>query len=123
VARISIHLLSALPNITDAVTIDGTSEPGYNGKAGGGSRRSALTTSTVNGLFFTVGNSTVKGLAIDRFSGSGIFLSGGGNDVIQGNYLGTNPGLTAGYGNKANGIFVVNVGGTPSVEPQSAPAT
>jgi probable HAF family extracellular repeat protein/parallel beta-helix repeat protein len=85
----TIHLRSALPTITDAVILDATTEPGFAGKpiveldglhAGSG----------VSGLRITAGNTTVKGLVINRFSGSGIVLATNGKDVIQDNYVGTN---------------------------------
>ena len=55
-----------------------------------------------NRLTITAGNSTIRGLVINRFIGSGgsagnsIALSGGGDNVIEGNFLGIDaPGITA----------------------------
>ena len=48
-----------------------------------------------NGLTITAGNSTIRGLVINRFTGASgsagnaIALSGGGGNVIEGNFLGT----------------------------------
>ena len=54
-----------------------------------------------NGLTITAGNSTIRGLVINRFTGASgsarnaIALSGGGGNVIEGNFLGTDaPGRT-----------------------------
>jgi uncharacterized repeat protein (TIGR01451 family) len=89
---------SSLPTITNPVVIDGTTQPGWNGtpivelngaSAGGG-----------NGLTISAGGSTVRGLVINRFSGgAGINLNTGNNNVIEGNYLGTNVAGTAALGN------------------------
>src|SRR5439155_20528636 len=44
----------------------------------------------VDGLVIGGGNSTLRGLVIDNFaSGSGIVLNGSGNDVVIGNFIGT----------------------------------
>lgn len=98
----TISLITSLPDITDSVVIDGTTQPGYAGSPvveidglivsnnGGG-----------NGLVIKAGGSTVRGLAIGNFSNnSAIWLNGCDNNVIQGNYLGVNAtGTTA----RANG--------------------
>ena len=88
--RQTISPASPLPNITDAVNIDGTSQPGFAEhpiieltglNAGVG----------VDGLrFVNHTGSTLRGLVVNGFGGSGVVLSGGGAHVIQGNYIGTN---------------------------------
>src|SRR5439155_16370547 len=62
----------------------------------------------VDGLTLTAGNSTVRGLVINRFTGSGVVLSGAsaGADVIAGNCLGTNAAGTADLGNSIFGLFI-----------------
>ena len=111
-----IQPASALPTLTDPVLIDGTTQPGYAGKplieldgtfAG----------PSVNGLTIAGGASTVRGLAINRFGGNGIEIDSAGNNVIQGNYLGTDPTGTLALGNGGYGIALNNallnkVGGT-----------
>ncbi|MCA1684424.1 MAG: hypothetical protein LC745_00255, partial [Planctomycetia bacterium] len=84
----SIALASPLQTVTNSVTIDGTTQPGYAGAplielngAGAGA--------SVDGLVLSAGNSAVKGLVINRFSGNGVVLLGGSNDAITGNYIGT----------------------------------
>ena len=85
-----IQPLTALPTITYPVIIDGTTQPGFTtpiieldgtNVAGDGEY----------GLNITAGGSTVRGLIINRFSGSsggGIFLTNGHYNIIEGNYLG-----------------------------------
>ncbi|HEY4426563.1 MAG TPA: Calx-beta domain-containing protein [Pyrinomonadaceae bacterium] len=83
----AINLLVALPEITEAVVIDATTQPGYAGtplvEIDGANTRFE------NGLVITAGNTTVRGLAIGRFESSGIVLRSCNNNVLQGNYIGT----------------------------------
>lgn len=115
----TIALTSELPTVTDAVVIDGTTQPGFAGSplielngAGAGAASDGLTVSA--------GNSTIRGLIINRFDGSGIRLQTGGSNVVTGNYIGTSAAGTADLGNNASGVMLDNspnntVGGvTPS---------
>ena len=112
----TILLTSALPAITDAVIIDGWSEPDFvgvpvielNGTSAGGS---------TDGLRITSGGVTIRGLVINRFGGNGIIITGAGGNTIQGNYVGTNTAGTADLGNSLDGIRIDNsanniIGGT-----------
>src|SRR5262245_22311506 len=78
----------SLPVITDAVDIDGTTQPGYVGKP-----LIVLTGSSAgpnaSGIRIAAGNSTVKGLVINGFGGDGIVLTRRGGNAIVGNYIGT----------------------------------
>ena len=103
----TINVRSALPAITTPVIIDGTTQPNTTGDplvelngAGAGA--------DVDGLTIQAGDSTVKGLAIDQFTGSGIVLEDLGGDVIQGNYLGTNASGNTAEGNILYGVLVDN---------------
>ena len=90
---------NALPQITDPVVIDGTTQPGFAGtplielngaNAGANS----------DGLRLSAGNSTIRGLAINRHSGAGIHVQApGGTNSIQGNFIGTDPTGTLSRGN------------------------
>jgi hypothetical protein len=78
-----------LPAITDNVTIDGTTQPGFSGTplielAGASAGADA------NGLTITAASCTVRGLVVNSFSRFGIDLLGSSN-VIQGNYIGVDP--------------------------------
>jgi hypothetical protein len=70
-----INLQSALPTITESVTIDGTTQPGFEGQpvvvlngtqAGAGA----------NGLTIAADHTQIKGLEIDNFQGNGILING-----------------------------------------------
>jgi hypothetical protein len=83
----TISLQSELPSITTSVVIDGTTQSGYAGAPIielDGSNAGSGTTA----LNITAGNSTVKGLVINRFNGYGISLQVNGQNVIAGNYFG-----------------------------------
>ena len=108
-----IQPLSALPTITDPVIIDGYTQPGASPNTNG----PGLGLNTVlkieldgtnvgatfgHGLHLASG-STVRGLAINRFSGEGIFLTASGN-IIEGNFIGTNVVGTLDLGNAEDGV-------------------
>lgn len=100
----TIQPTSELPLITYPVIIDGTTQTGYAGTPlieidGTNAGTSA------RGLTLTGGNSTVKGLIVNRFALSGIWLFGGGNNVVVGNYLGTDSTGTQARGNR-DGITI-----------------
>jgi CSLREA domain-containing protein len=112
----TISPTSALPTITDPVTIDGTTQPGFAGspiiELNGASAFGA------DGLKITAGNSTVRGLVINRCSvADGIEIGTNGNNIIEGNFIGTNVAGTAALGNSQRGVRIVSgpnntVGGT-----------
>ena len=83
----TITPLSALPKVTDPVIIDGTTQPGFAGSpiievSGASAGQNVI------GLNIAAGNSTIKGLVINGFSGNaGIDLNGLGNNVVCGNYI------------------------------------
>jgi len=86
-------LLGRLPSITDLVTIDGTTQPGFIGapliNVNGTSVACDPSPICASGLKISTANSTVRGLTIEHFPGSGIEVSGGGN-VIEGNFIEAN---------------------------------
>jgi subtilase family serine protease len=87
----TINVLSQLPEITEAVFLDGTSQPTYQGSPVIVLNGSAAGADAV-GLDITAGNSTIRGLAIYGFSGWGMRLTDGGNNTIQGNIIGDGAG-------------------------------
>ncbi|MBC8074542.1 MAG: right-handed parallel beta-helix repeat-containing protein, partial [Chloroflexales bacterium] len=99
------HLIaptSILPAATDAVTIDGTTQPGYAGEPRVEISGQNIASSFAAGLALFVGSSTVRGLAINRFRGvgsSGINLGGLGTYIVEDNYLGTDPNGVGDVGN------------------------
>jgi Bacterial Ig-like domain (group 3) len=103
----TIAPLSALPTVTAPVIIDGytqpdahpdTLPPGEVPDAVLSIELSGVLAGTgVNGLEIAGGNSTVRGLVIDGFTttnsvgGNGISLTTQGGDLIEGDYIGTDP--------------------------------
>lgn len=83
----TITLLTALPEITEAVVIDATTQPGYAGTPL--VEIDGLALGFVNGLVINAGGSTVRGLSIGNFrNNAGIQLNNCDNNLIQANYLG-----------------------------------
>ena len=117
---------SQLPSITGTVSIDGYSQPGAkpNQKAVGTDAVLKIELSGaeeqfyVDGLVVDAANSTVKGLVINDFGYSGIFLHAGAvGSKIEGNYIGTDPSGTQDLSNGDDGVTIVDsdqntVGGT-----------
>ena len=101
---------SALPTITEAVVIDATTEPDYVSTPVvelDGSQAGAES----NGLKILSGGSTVRGLAINRFAGAGIELRTGGGNLLEANFVGTDPTGTIDRGNAGNGASIINSAG------------
>src|SRR5215216_3556840 len=102
----------SLPAITEAVTINGYSQSGAEENdiplAKDGTNANLLielngasvTSPTRNGLDIYASSVVVEGLVINRFGGTGIFISLNGSDaVIEGNFIGTSATGTAALGN------------------------
>ena len=108
----TINLTSALPAITEAVTISGNT---------GGATRVELNGlnagAGANGLTISAGSSLIERLVINRFTGNGILISGvNGSNTIKGCLIGTNLSGTAAQAN-AVGIRILGspnntIGGT-----------
>ena len=97
----TITSANALPSISVPVVIDGSTQPGFTGtpliELNG-----ANAGATSDGLRLTAGNSTIRGLAINRFGGAGIHIQlPGGTNFIQGNLIGTDPTGTLSQGNSS----------------------
>ena len=85
----TISVLIPLPDITERVVIDATTQPGYAGTPLVEIDGSLLGFGTGSGLVIDAGNSTVRGLSIGNFrNGNGIMLNASNGNVIQSNYLG-----------------------------------
>ncbi len=102
----TIQPLSALPTITDPLVIDGTSEPDFAGTPV--IELDGSFAGSTNGLTITAGGSTVRSLAINRFSVDGIDISGGGGNLIVGNFIGTDVTGTIDLGNNGQGIDIIS---------------
>ncbi|MCP4925063.1 MAG: hypothetical protein GY916_03870, partial [Gammaproteobacteria bacterium] len=105
----TISLLSALPDITETVVIDGTQDSDFSGTPiivldGSGTTGS-------NGLVLSGSNSdgsTIQGLVINNFQGIGIHIDDSDNNVIAGNYIGTDVTGTTDSGNGGDGVQLTN---------------
>jgi hypothetical protein len=82
----TITLTSALPDITEAVLIDGWTQPGFNGAPL--IELTATPGLTADGLRITGGAVIIHGLVINGFR-YGIYANNG-NNTVQGCYIGTN---------------------------------
>lgn len=122
----TISPTSALPEITNPVTIDGYSQPGVkpNTLVTGNDavlkiELSGTSATGVNGLLIFATNSTVKGLVINRWKFHGVQIGAPGvtGNKVVGNYVGTDASGTQDLGNSIDGVNVTTgsnntVGGT-----------
>ncbi len=104
---------SALPEITDSVIIDGYSQAGASVNTLSEGNDAVLlieidgtNAGSSDGLHISSGSCTVKGLAINRFSGHGVVLDISGENVIEGNFIGTDINGASDLGNSGNGILI-----------------
>jgi hypothetical protein len=81
----TIYPDSALPDISEPVIIDGTTQAGYAG--GPVVALSGVNAGDVHGLKLEANRSVIKGLAIHNFARNGIFVTGD-DDTLRGNYIG-----------------------------------
>ena len=96
----TITIGSPLPDVTSPVTIDGTTQSGYTNTplivvSGGGSARC---------LKITGGGTTLRGLALVSFAGNGLEITGGSNNVLEGNYVGLLADGTTAAGSGGSGV-------------------
>lgn len=88
----TIQLASALPTITDALTIDGWSQTGFTSSPVIEIRGTGNDSSGMDGIHITSADVTVRGLSITNFDDAGIQIdSGGTNAGIYGNNIGIAP--------------------------------
>jgi len=100
--------LGALPAITQPVTINGSTQPGWSGapliQIEGSSAGSSA-----DGLDFTAGSSAATGLIVNRFGGNGISFTSGNDDTLYASYVGTDSsGGASVAGNGGAGVYVSN---------------
>jgi len=124
----TIAPLSALPKITEAVTINGYSQPEAqpNTKAVGSDavlkiQLSGANAGTAEGLWIGAANSTVKGLVINLWD-TGIRIEGSAStgNRITGNFIGTDSSGTQDFGNSDGGVYLAapnnTLGGATAAE-------
>ena len=97
-----------LPTVIRPVIIDGTIQPGFNGvpliELDGSDSGSFA-----DGLNISAGSSTIRGLVINRFASTGIYIHTQSGNQIIGNYLGTDPSGVYALGNGAG----IAISGSP----------
>ncbi|MBC7797143.1 MAG: carboxypeptidase regulatory-like domain-containing protein [Pyrinomonadaceae bacterium] len=126
---------STLPDIENSVTIDGTTQPGFDGQPLIEIKGTNLTNGDSDGLQINAANVVVRGLAINEFKsvydenedrdigGNGITIFNfttqtfAGYNIIEGNFLGTDTNGLIDEGNDAAGVNVFDsdnntIGGT-----------
>ena len=104
----SIALTAALANITDTVILDATTQEGFataplielNGTSAG----AAADGLTILGA--SANGSTIRGFVINRFGDDNVVISGSSNNVVAGNYLGTNAAGTADQDTGGDGVQI-----------------
>ncbi|HEX3185742.1 MAG TPA: Calx-beta domain-containing protein [Pyrinomonadaceae bacterium] len=102
----TIVLSSLLPVITDPVTIDATTQPGFAGQPLIEVKPDGQVIG--DGFKITGGNSVIRGLIINSFRGSGIVIETGGGNVIEGNYIGTDVTGTVQTANIQMGVQILS---------------
>src|SRR5829696_2188460 len=122
---------TALPPITEPVTIDGYTQQGAspNTKAVGNDASLKIqldgtnAPQGTNGLEIESSDSVIKGLVINRFPSTGIFVNGATvGDRIEGNFIGTDPTGTLDLGNGGNGVDIEGDGPSEAVVGGTTPA-
>jgi hypothetical protein len=121
---------SALPIITEQVTIDGYTQQGAstNTKAVGNDASLKVQLDGTNapgadGLKIVASNSVVKGLVINHFPRVGIFVLGSTvGSRIEGNFIGTDPTGTLDMGNGLAGVDIQGDGLSQAVVGGTTPA-
>ena len=110
-APFTISPTSPLPIISDTVTLDGTTQPGFTGSPV--IELSGAITGT-GAISFTGGNSVLRGLVINRFNtlaAHALNLFVNGNNIIEGNFIGTDVSGRVRLGNGGDGIRIISVSG------------
>jgi hypothetical protein len=104
---------SDLPEITEGVTFDATTQTGFNGEPIIVIKDSAGAVFTVPMLRFVGGNSVLRAFVVTTNSSLlNILELSGNNNFIEGNFIGTNRQGTASGGDGLNGVSVSSSGNT-----------
>lgn len=98
-----ISVTSSLPAITSPIVIDGSTQPGFSGSPLIEIHGSILVS---DGLRILGGGSTVRGLVINGFGSDGVLLEGGGDNLLEGNYIGLDSTGTSAVRNQGAGVRI-----------------
>jgi CSLREA domain-containing protein len=110
----TISLTSALPNITDTVTIDGYTQPGASANTLAVGDNAVLLIELSGALILNPAlliasaDNTIRGLVINRCNDYGILMDGAAatGNLIEGNFIGTDAAGQGDLGNGASGIWI-----------------
>jgi hypothetical protein len=111
----TISPTSALPTVTERVSINGYSQTGAspNTLAEGNDavlkiQLNGTNAGPAHGLVIEASDSTLRGLVINRFVGNGVFITGSGatDNNVLGNFIGTSVAGSADLGNGGDGVEV-----------------
>ena len=116
---------TAFDHLTDQVVIDGYTQPGSSANTlvvgDDAVLRIELDGTNVSsggtGLFLSGGHSTLRGLVLNRWSAAAVRIDQGSNNVVEGNFIGTDPtGMTI-PGSSSTPVYLSNttdnlIGGT-----------
>ncbi len=107
----SIAPVTALPTVARAMTIDGRTQPGWNGSTATPLVELNGATAPANaiGLVVNTGGFTLRGLVVNRWGSHGLSLGGSGN-TVAGNWFGVAATGSTAAGNGGNGIDVTGTG-------------
>ncbi|MGI9285279.1 MAG: DUF4347 domain-containing protein, partial [Pseudomonadales bacterium] len=105
----SIALTQDLPTVTDAVVIDGTTQNGFVSAPVIELDGSNLTAGV--GFQLSAGSSTLHGFTINGFPGNGVIVDSD-NNLLVGNYIGTDASGTIDVGNGNKGVHISEVNNT-----------
>ena len=103
-----------LPTVTVPVVIDATTEPGASCASWPPTLLIELDGSIAgfgNGLTIFAGDTTVRGLVINRFKTMGVLLDASGGNLLECNFIGTD---LSGYVDLGNGSDGIQINGVPS---------
>ncbi len=96
---------SPLPAITDPVTVNAATQPGFAGTPI--VELNGTSASGAPGLrLLSAANTTIRGLVINRFNSGGIQIANSPSAILVGNYIGTD---VAGAGAQGNGTYGVSI--------------
>ena len=107
----TIALATALPEITDPVFIDGSSQPGYTFPIPLVELNGTAIAAPNAVLTISAGSTEVRGLAINRGPDAGIRLKTNGGNTIGACAIGTDPTGTIALGNAGHGVIIENIPG------------
>lgn len=105
---VTIGLASALPTVSDAVRIDGRTQPGYAGTPLVQLSGAGVPGGTANGLLVSNAAVTILGLSITGFPADGVQIVSGSGSTISDCMIGTNAAGDAGLGNDGDGVSTVD---------------